>query len=317
MQNYGYLPNSSDKTFIYIGSCPITDTTTFHTWTIPDDARFVSFTCIGAGAGGGPGFGAASGNTKGGGGGGGSGGIGVSQYLANRIPKTLYLYATGGGEGATSTNGEAGTISMVTGYPDISQSSIRIAISGNAAALGGAIGTGAGPGTGGSGSTVATTALLGMPGMALSHNFLAGSTGGNGGAVTPSNGGTALINGSILSGGGGGGSCSAVNAESQGGSIVTGSSINLFWTNTVTIINRPAAATEGYAGLSNIEGGAWMREAYPRYSLGGSGAGGTATAAGKAGGNGGIGCGGGGGGAGTTNGAGGRGGAGAIIIEWW
>jgi hypothetical protein len=138
-----------------------------------------------------------------------------------------------------------------------------------------------------------------------------GFVGGNGGAHTGANGGSAT-----------GGWTTYPYTQGVGGGGSTG--VN-FSGGSISAVALADFGSQGYHNLviapgggagTNVDGGAGRRSITPFFNSGGAGGGTLDAGQAGHGGNGGYGCGGGGGGAGTTGGRGGNGGPGLVIIGW-
>lgn len=280
--------------------------TGWQSWNRPKNASFIAIATLGAASGGGGGFSAASASARGGGGGGATGGMGRGIWMADVLPRQLFILAGNGGSGSTGT-GVAGTVGARSCVGDrinaIASSANIVMISEAAAATGGVAGTAAGGQAGGTAATIATNVLGMYMGWAVSLVFIAGQAGAAAGALgavgastTPGQSGLPVCAGA------GGGSVTTTNTDVAGGQIVANSPI-------VGIPGGLAAAGNGNDGYALK---------MPWIGVGGTG-GGTAGAAGTGGkgGRGGPGSGGGGGGSGVTGGGGGDGGPGVVMIAWW
>jgi len=241
-------------------------------WSVPDWARWVEVTAVGAGGGGGGGAWGATATVRGGGGGGAAGSVSRALWPVESLTADLTLeIGAGGAGGAADADGGDGHASRVR----VGLDQLLSAEGG----LGGRSGS-----DGGSG---------GLPGA----GELTGNPGGAGGASADAGAGPA-VSGLTSGGGGGGGGLSAADDLSaaapggQGGRCA-----------------RPAGG--GDAGTAAAGGAGNAASAILMGPSGGGGGGGSASlTSGYAGGTGGLyGAGGGGGGAGVT--AGGAGGAGA------
>lgn len=293
-------------------------------WVKPRGVTMCYMMCIGGGGGGGGGLTGATTTARGGGGGGAASGISVLQKPAIFLPDVLLVQVGNGGVGKGSGSaGNAGTNSIISfgsGITAINALPNIILQSNNAAAGGGAAGTGAGAANGGSVPTISTAALSGASiGFALPA-YLVGLVGGAGGTATGAVGasptGWNTIN---VSGGGGGAGVNSVNTSFAGGAINLTSNTALDFADGL-VFGNPAIAG-GVAGASGTgaagNGNAGVQLWKPFYMTGGSGGGSSDANIGGNGGDGGIGCGGGGGGAGTTGGTGGNGGNGFVCIISW
>ena len=308
MLQKGWLTQKSPRCFYAVGSVAGASAQTISTFTIPDDANFISFLCVGAG---GPGAGGDPAN--GSAGGGGAGGIMNVIYSTRTIPKTIYLMPGYGSLGAGPTlTGFTGGQSFVGLYPQgPSPASTQLAC-----ANGGQ--TGNIP-SGGAGGTAAITACT-LASRALSFRGISGNSGSDGinGAGAGTN--ALYYNNSAWGCGGASGGGTASN----GSSVLPSTNINPFWNNNsstvlisggVTDLTLGGTGQNGYSTVDNVC--PFGALSLPLICLGGGGGGGSATTGGN-GGNGGLGSGGGGGGmGGVTGGSGGNSGPGFIIVEWW
>ncbi len=322
MYQAGQLKQYAERCFYVIGNGPggVAGTSNWIPWTVPKEARFVSFMVVGAGAGGAAGTGGVAAATRAGGSGGGSGGITSAIYPARALPTTMHICMTPGGAGGVTSAQSGGGGGNVAGTTTLILSVISsISGSTNSAHLiiyanGGTGGTSTTAGAAGAAGAINN---MGYGQRALSLLFNAGQVGiiqnvsaSNLSAIMPVTGG----------GGGAGTTLAAVfNAGNinQGDSIMTGGA-----TGTVALVRGglSASTVNGSNGLDTLLNcKPFGNSQSPWYSLGGAGGASSDAGQGGNGGIGGIGSGGGGGGAGVTgsHGVGGRGGAGFCIIEWW
>lgn len=264
----------------------------WQTWRKPLGVSMVNVICIGGGAGGG---GGAVGAGAGSGGGAGSSGITRVTVPAFLIPDSLYIQVGAGGAGVTASQGGSGILSYVAIAPDITASNV-LAVSGNAATVGGVTGTAGIDGGAGAGGSIAT--IANMPLAGLGHfDLIAGQVGKAGSSTSHAIPVTSTLSGGGNAGGGGGGG--------SGGSYaaIAGSFLSE---------QRAALTTTGV--LETPSGNTLWK---PFFNFGGNGGsqGGTT---GAPGGHGAYGGGGGGGGVGsTTGGKGGDGGNGIVLITCW
>jgi hypothetical protein len=282
MLDLSHIPSQQQQTYILYA------TGNWQTWNKPRNAKFIEIFCLGGGAGG------AVGNITGPGGNGcGSGGIVRGLIPAFLLPDTLYVLVGKGGAGSTITNtaGGQGGISYIGLQPSTSEQTL-ICKSSTIAALGN-----------GSGATISAVALSAFGNLGL-FTAIGGVNGSNGGANTPTAGGSQAALGTNLTTGGAGGGGRSAASFSAGGNITSASAI---LTNQVSGgVTDAQNGADGYGTLIPFcgTGGA-----------GGAGKQGT-TGVGGAGGNGFYGCGGGGAG-GTSSASGnkaGDGGDGLVII---
>jgi hypothetical protein len=315
MYQTGELKQIRQRCFYAIGSGGITLTTaSIVPWTIPKEARFVSFFLIAPGGGGSGGATGVAGATRSGGGGGGPGATATAIYTARTLPETVYLILPNGGiGGAANTSATATTIALITANP----SSIATIPSNQFLhATFGAIGLVAG--SGGAAGTVSTVANCQLAARALSLNFNAGTAAG-GAAGSP--GASVTLQGLCCPGAGGGSTVTTTPAA--GGSINTANAVNIFSSNSATtpvLAQGGVTATplNGANGFDTIQGSIPLGTSMNGwYSIGGAGGASIDSGTGGNGGYGGIGSGGGGGGAGSTGGRGGDGGPSFCMIEWW
>lgn len=272
------------------------------TYQVPSWANFINILCIGGGAGSGGGFTRTAGTAGGGGGTGGSSAVTRVTVPAMFLPSTLFIQVGAGGKGVASGGGTAGSgvLSYVSIAPNITATNV-LAVSGNAAPVGGGTGTAAAVGALGAAGTVATIANMPLAGMGH-FDVVAGVAGVAGGAVAGGNGtqnGIPTSSCITTAGTAGAGTTSADFAGGQWIAI----------TDSFLSQNRPATPA---AGSNNGSGGFPMWK--PMFFWAGTGGSSSNTGVGGNGGNGSFGCSGGGGGAGTTGGRGGDGGDGIVII---
>jgi len=300
------LPTPYGDADIQIFNYPSTVTNTqWHTWIKPRGKAMMNIICIGGGGGGGGGFTAAAAAARGGGGSGGSSAVTRVTIPLHLVPDKLFVQVGQGGKGVGSGGGTAGSgvLSYVAIAPNTTASNV-IAVSGNAATVGGGTGTGAAVGAAGTAGTIATIANCPLAG--LGHfDFIAGQIGVAGGAVAGGNGTaqTIPVTSVITTGGTGGGGTTSADFAGGAWTAITSS-----WLSE----QRPATPA---AGSNNGSGGfpIWK----PLFFFGGTGGSASNAGVGGNGGNGSYGSGGGGGGGGTTGGRGGDGGSGIVIITCW
>ena len=310
----GQLKQYRERCFYAVGGGGSTITTALIVpWTVPKDARFVSFFLIGPGGAGAGGATGVSGSTRSGGGGGGPGAVSTGLFQARTLSETVYLILPAGGPGGgANSSGTATTFATVVANPSTISS-----IPSNQYLFANPGAQGLVAGTGGAAGTVATIANCQLSIKSLSVNFNAGSAAG-GAAGSP---GVSTTLTYLPTPGAGGGS-TVTTTPANGGSVTTANATNIFFTNSASTILAQGGVTgtplNGANGWDNIESsvpfggpnGGW-------YSIGGAGGASIDASTGGSGGNGGIGSGGGGGGAGATGGAGGNGGPSFCLIEWW
>jgi hypothetical protein len=287
----------------------VLSTSSWQTWTKPNDAMMIHILCIGGGAGGGSGRLDSGANNKYGGGGGGSAAV-TSMYVpAFLIPDNLYIQVGLGGFGgeAQTTNatngnsGSAGGTSYVALYPSYTGTTqvgnLLLSANGGSGGAGGTSTTGT-AGAAGTATTVGSTSpsYLGL-------GQFTSTVGQAGGASSVSSAPTALTINNITGGGSAGGGISSAGTAYAGGSINSPSSLISYLT-----------SLAGGAVGSNGNYGYGIKK--PIMYTGGTGGGGLVSGAAGSGGNGAVGSGGGGGGASTatSSGAGGNGGNGIVII---
>jgi len=299
------LPNSKTG---YVQRFTLPSTVTNVQWMTalkPLGVTMCHIVCIGGGAGGGGGFTGAAASARGGGGGGGSSAVTRVTIPAHFLPDALYIQVGAGGKGVGSGGGTAGSgiLSYVTIYPHTSALNV-VAVSGNAAAVGGGTGTAAAVGAAGTAGTIAT--IANMPLAGYGHfDLIAGHLGIAGGPVAGGSPTAQTIPATSIITMGGCGGAGTTNADFAGGSISATA-------NTFLSQSRQAVAA---AGSNNGSAGFLLEK--PFFSFPGYGGSASNAGVGGAGGNGGPGSGGGGGGGGTTGGRGGDGGDGLVIITWW
>ena len=282
----------------------------WQTWFKPNNARFVSILCIGAGGGGGAGGNGAGSTTRQGGGGGGAGGISYGFFPANQIPEILFVQpgagGTGGVGGTSPGSGSSGALSYVSCQPNTTNINVLLQ-SGLAGATGG------NTGQIGGGQGVASTVWTGNPlnifaTATAGQNGSPGTTAGTPGAITLTK---------IVTGGAGGAGYSA--GVNTGGSITGSAFVPTISGGGGNINANGVDGSGGYTSLT-ITPNSISRQ--PVFFTGGAGGGSSNNYTGGTGGNASFGCGGGGGGCGSTSGgvgangagAGGKGGDGIIII---
>ncbi len=290
---------------LQIFTTPATVTNTqWLTWIKPRGVSMIYMMVIGGGGGGGGGFTRAAGNAGGGGGSGGSSGQTCVLVPAFLLPDRLYVQVGAGGGGVLSGEGTAGSgiLSYVGIHPNTTATNI-IAVSGNAAAVGGGTGTGAAVGAAGTAGTIATIANMPLAGLGVSF-MIAGQAGVAGGAIAGAAGTAIAIPTTGVVSQAGSGGAGTTNADFAGGLFTAISNSYLSEQRPAT----PAAGTDGHGS-----GGPSLSF----FDFGGGGGSSSNAAAGANGGSGGYGSGGGGGGAGTTGGRGGDGGNGIVIIYAW
>lgn len=307
MFDFSHLPeNATVSEYVIKAQLSTGNPSRPYVWHKPLNARLVFMLLIGGGGGGSGGVSGTAGTSRNGGGGGGSGSITQALFLADLLPKMLYVGASGSttaNNGAGGTSGNVGTDGVniyISNYPDLITS--PAALNKYARAFGGDGGATSGAGTSGTLASITTHAIIGANAIYW----------------TPSAGraGTWVANGlpsttSI-------GTASPILGGSGGGGVLTG---------TPTVFNGAGFSSEITAILPSIDGGlassgldASSGVSLPFVSVGGAGGGANNNGPGGRGGNGaGYGSGGGGGGAGVT-GQGGRGGDGgpayACIVAW-
>ncbi len=294
-------------------------------WTIPKEARFVSFLLIGAGGGGAAGTAGASGSTRVGGSGGGPGAVASAIYPARALPQTIFFGILGGGRPGLTTGQAGGSGGGLAGFPSdgqvcfISSTAVTTSPAAPITILLAQVGNGGTNAAGGVVGAVTSllTSSLGYACRALSYSAAASAPTG-GVQAKP---GTSLTTSGATCGGAGGAGTTTTTAF-NGGSIkggdviIQGGSPNT----TVLVTNGVAAGLiDGANGWDTLQHMQPFAGTVPWYSLGGAGGASTDNGQGGNGGIGGIGSGGGGGGAGVTGlqGVGGAGGPGFCLIEWW
>jgi len=310
----GLLKQYRERCFFAVGGGGSTLTTAaIVPWSIPKDARFVSFMLVGPGGGGAGGATAAAGSTRSGGGGGGPGAMTNAIFPARALPQTIFMMLPAGGPGgAANTSATATTFAMITANPN---SIATVPSNQFLFANFGAIGLVAG--TGGAAGTAATIANCQLAAKAFCVNYNAGSAAG-GAAGSP---GASPVLAYLCSPGAGGGS-TVTTTPAAGGSVTTANATNPFYSASASTILSQGGVTAGplYGanGYDNILDSTPFGAAVAGlFSVGGAGGASIDSGTGGAGGFGGIGSGGGGGGAGSTGGAGGNGGPSFCLIEWW
>lgn len=293
-----------------------------HKWIKPRGVTMCMMICIGGGGGGGGGTTGASTTARGGGGGGACSSVAKMITPAMFLPDALLVQVAIGGKGAAAggigTSGSKSFISYGVGLTALSTIPNVILQSDNQAASGGAAGTNATGGAGGSAPTISTAALQGAATSWGEPAFIVGLVGGVGGAQTGAVGTTVTAGWNLICTipGAGGAGVNTVSTGFAGGGITIQAAFDFSdgaISPAASIIAGGAAGSASAAGNGNAGIQLWK----PFYMSGGSGGGSSDGSTGGSGGNGGIGCGGGGGGGGTTGGTGGNGGDGAIIIISW
>ena len=314
MYQAGLLKQSRERCFFAVGGGGSTLTTAaIVPWSIPKDARFVSFMLIGPGGGGSGGATGVSGATRSGGGGGGPGAMTNALFAARTLPETIFMILPNGGPGgAANTSGTATTFAMITGNPNsISTVPSNQFLFANCGV------NGLVAGSGGAAGAVATIANCQLASKALAVNYNAGSAAG-GAAGSP---GASPVLAYVCSPGAGGAS-TVTTTPAAGGSVTTANATNPFFSNSASTILAQGGVTatplNGANGYDNILDSVPFGAAIAGwFSVGGAGGASIDASTGGNGGNGGVGSGGGGGGAGTTGGTGGNGGPSFCLVEWW
>ena len=303
-----HLPTGYGAADVQIFNLPSTVTNTqWHTWLKPRGKTMMFALVIGGGAGGGGGFTAAASNARGGGGGGGSSAMTRIIVPLIFVPDRLYVQVGAGGIGVGSGGGTAGSavLSYISVYTHATTASNILAVSGNAAAVGGGTGTGAAVGAAGTAGSIATIALMPLAGMGT-FEFIAGQSGrrrrrSRGRGRTRYH--TLPTTGVLTQGGSGG--AGTTSADFAGGGV----------TQILNTLLNECKPTVAPAGSNNGSGG--LTHWKPFFSFAGMGGASSNAGVGGLGGNGGYGSGGGGGGGGTTGGKGGDGGGGLVVIVCW
>jgi hypothetical protein len=311
MFNTGVLNQYKQRSFIAFGSAGVAATIVQIPFSIPREARFISFMLVGAGGGGAGGASGSAGTSRRGGGGGGGGCYSSAIISTRSLPGTVYLNLAGGGTGG---NGGGSGAASIASY--ISSQPVKSATNAIILGCGGASG-GSVSGTGGTGgSFTALTSLLIQTMFFTGVAGLTGTASGNASAT-----GSSLHLYAIGSVAPGGGSTN-LGTPFAGGSFFSSNAagVGTFGLPIATTILPGGANTgaDGVNGFHNLDNCTTYADAgLPLYSLPGSGGGAINSGTGGNGGNGAPGCGGGGGGAGTTGGRGGNGGPAFCIVEWW
>lgn len=306
MLDLNHFPSSTGSDDVQIFNRPSTVTNTqWQTYLKPRGKTMLSILCIGGGGGGGGGFTRAAAAAGGGGGSGGSSAVTRVVIPFYFLPDVLYIQVGQGGQGVSSGGGTAGSgvLSYVAVAPNTTATNV-LAVSGNAAAVGGGTGTGAAVGAAGTAGTIATIANCPLAGLGY-YQFIAGQIGVAGGAVAGAVGTAQSIPTTSVITMGGSGGAGTTSADFAGGLFTAIS-------NSYLSEQRPETPA---AGSNNGSGGVQMWK--PFFSFGGGGGSSSNTGIGGNGGNGAYGAGGGGGGAGTTGGRGGNGGTGIVIMTAW